>query len=93
MDCPDYMVINPMHIEFKNIPKIPKVLGPPPYLPSAYKVGWIGCPKCIDIGMIYSQLTGNAPNWFKAITPGYDICHKIEHINLHKKLDIYHQHV
>ena len=78
MNYPEYMVLNPMHIEFKDIPKKPKVLGPPPYLPSAYKVGWIACPLCIDMGITHSLKTGYAPNWFKAIAPGYH-SHKIEH--------------
>jgi len=77
MNYPDYMVLNPMHTEFQYIPKKPKVLGPPPYLPSAYKVGWIACPECISMGITHSLKTGYAPNWFKAITPSYHRCVKL----------------
>tara|TARA_B100001250_G_scaffold8049_1_gene6794 strand:- start:936 stop:1217 length:282 start_codon:yes stop_codon:yes gene_type:complete len=69
MDFPDYMVLNPMHIEFNKIPKIAKVLGPPPYLPSEYKVGWIPCPKCMEAGIEYCERLGHIPYSFKAVHP------------------------
>ena len=69
MDFPDYMVLNPMHIEFNKIPKIAKVLGPPPYTPSEYKVGWIPCPKCMEVGIEYCERIGHMPNSFKAVHP------------------------
>ena len=69
MDFPDYMVLNPMHIEFNKIPKIAKVLGPPPYIPSEYKVGWIPCPKCMEVGIEYCKRIGHIPYSFKAVHP------------------------
>ena len=69
MDSIEYMVLNPLHVEFSKIPKIPKVLGPPPYLPSEYKVGWIPCPECIAAGIEYCHRTGHIPYSFKAVHP------------------------
>ena len=69
MDSIEYMVLNPLHVDFSKIPKIPKVLGPPPYLPSEYKVGWIPCPECIAAGIEYCHITGHIPYSFRAVHP------------------------
>ena len=53
MDFPDYMVLNPMHIEFNKIPK----------------VGWIPCPKCMEAGIEYCERLGHIPYSFKAVHP------------------------
>ena len=69
MDFPDYMVLNPMHIEFKNIPKIVKVLGVPPWIPTDTDIAWTPCPKCISFGLEYCKKIGHMPYSFKAVHP------------------------
>ena len=69
MDFPDYMVLNPMHIEFKNIPKIVKVLGTFPYKKSKTDISWTPCPKCMSAGIEYCKRIGHMPYSFKAVHP------------------------
>ena len=69
MDFPNYMILNPMHIEFQNVPKKVKILGGPLILPGDTEVAWTACPECVNIGLAYSTKTNQMPNWFKAIAP------------------------
>lgn len=67
MDFPEYMVLNPLHTDFKYIPKKVKVLGKNPY--TSNKVAWTPCTKCIAVGEKYCKILGYTPNTFKSVHP------------------------
>mgnify|MGYP001484808761 CR=1 FL=1 len=67
MDFPNYMVLNPIHIENHYIPKKNKVLEDSKT--KAKTIAHIACPKCVYLGLVHNSKTNSMPNWFKAILP------------------------
>lgn len=62
MDFPNYMILNPLHIQFHNIPKKQIILD---HDSVSFTTAWIPCIECIDIAIDFFKK--DTPEWVKGI--------------------------